>query len=375
LKAALIERGVKVLVLNGPQDTDGVERVRKTVWNTDTHIILDALTPGELGRLRPVFNERKNFSISFLDWWLSPFWFTENAEYQFYRFYNGIAIRRGSCRFIETHRGPPIIDLPTKLNRFTLVCAVARLPALAVAPLLQLQRRRQKLLEKVPLERMFYFPNVITAQQVPLQPDSTEYDFSNVSSTDGYWLLRDPHASAWLNFANLYYDRRRITDLVHECGRGAYRMFDLRRSHYLNWDDYRQVIRKSRYTIATGGLHKASLSKYLESACLGTPMIGEGLPFEFPWLSQCLVPVDTLHVTATQLKDHLAEALARHGQMRENCLNARETILRLYHPHRILDLLQEQADGKPLPPDYLRVDARSATAGSAKLIDSKNSGQ
>jgi hypothetical protein len=359
LKAALSERGVPTLVLNGPGDTEGIERIRQVVWNTDTHVILDALMPGELARLRPVFNERKNFSISFLDWWLSPFWFTENAEYQFYRFYNGIAVRRGMCRFVEADRRAPLIDLPAQFGRFAMICVAARLPALAAAPWLELQRRRDKQLEKVPLERMFYFPNVITAAQVPLPPEAAEYDFSNVSSTDGYWLLRDPHTSAWLNFANLYCDRKRINDLVQECSRGVHRVFDLRRSPRLNWDAYCRVIRQSRYTIATGGLHKAGLSKYLESACLGTPMIGEDLPFEFPWLSECLIPVDTLHVTAARLKEQLTEALARHGQMRENCLKARETILKLYDPHRVLDLLQAQADGQPLPPGYLKAEGRS----------------
>jgi hypothetical protein len=40
--------------------------------------------------------------------------------------------------------------------------------------------------------------------------------------------------------------------------------------------------------------------------------------------------------------------------LRENCLALRETLLQLYNPHRVLDLLQEQADGKPIPPGYLK---------------------
>jgi hypothetical protein len=44
-------------------------------------------------------------------------------------------------------------------------------------------------------------------------------------------------------------------------------------------------------------------------------------------------------------------------RLRENCLNLRDQLFKLYNPHRILDLLQEQADGKPIPPGYLKPEA------------------
>jgi hypothetical protein len=43
-------------------------------------------------------------------------------------------------------------------------------------------------------------------------------------------------------------------------------------------------------------------------------------------------------------------------------LNARDSLLKLRNAHRVLDLLQEQADGKPIPPGYLKPEALPDTA-------------
>src|SRR5208282_4094982 len=106
--------------------------------------------------------------------------------------------------------------------------------------------------------------------------------------------------------------------------------------------------------IATGGLHQASLPKVLEQICLGTPIIGPELPFEFPWLKDCIFPVDPMRVQASGLKPLLEEAMARHPGLRQNCLAVREKLLGMYSPDRLLDLVQEQIDGKPIPPGYLK---------------------
>ena len=68
IRDALIERGITVLTLHGPNDADGLEKIRKTVWNSDAHVIMDGMIPGELHKLRPVFETRKNFSMAFVDW-------------------------------------------------------------------------------------------------------------------------------------------------------------------------------------------------------------------------------------------------------------------------------------------------------------------
>jgi hypothetical protein len=334
-----------------------LENIRKTVWNSDVHVILDAMLPSELNKLRSVFRDRKNFSMAFQDWWSSVYWFTKNADYLIFRNYNGIAVRRKLASFTESD--PPLFTIPEKMIPYYLASAALRLPALIAAPFLQLNKWKN--LEDSPLARLLYFPNVITKDQVPLIQEAPRFDFSNVSSTGGYWMMRDPHASAWLNFGNLYYDRQRITNLILQSG--TYKVFDLSRSHYLNWNEYCQTVRRSRFAIATGGLHKASLSKYLEFVCLGTPMLGEEIPFEFPWLKDCLFPLDTLKVTKEKLKSQLREALAQQPKLRENCLNLRDTLLTLYNPHRILDLLQEQADGKPIPPGYLKPEVLDGSTG------------
>jgi hypothetical protein len=345
LRNALVERGITVLTLNGPDDKTGLERIRKVVWGSNAHVILDGMMPHELKKLRPVFQERKNFSMALVDWWTSVYWFTRNADYLIFRNYNGIAVRRGLARFMAG-RSPPLIALPDKMTRYAVIRSALRLPALAVAPFWDIWKSRQRRRESFPPERLLYFPFTI----------ADEYDFANVSSTGGYWIMRDPHASAWLTYGDLYCDRLRITDMIWRSD-SSYRVFDLRRSHYLNWDEYCRITRASRFAIATGGLHQNSVAKYAEFACLGTPMFGEEIPFEYPWLKQCLFPVDTLNVTREQLKPKLREALALQSKLRENCLNLRDTLFKLYNPHRILDLLQEQADGKPIPSGYLKPEA------------------
>jgi hypothetical protein len=356
IRDALMERGVTVLTINGADDTDGFKKIRKAVWASDAHVITDGLLPCEMRKLRPVFEHRKNFSVALVDWWTSDYWFTRNADYLIFRNYNGIAARRGQTKFIES-RTPPLLARPANFNRYNLACAALRLPALLAAPVLELQQYRQRQAEQIRPERLLYFPFTLMEKHVPLKTVPEHYDFSNVSGTGGYWTMRDPFASAWLNYGNLYYDRVRITDLIHQCA--GHRVFDLRRSHYLNWDEYCQVVRASRFAIATGGLHQNSVAKYTEFACLGTPMIGEEIPFEFPWLKDCLYPVDTLKITRDKLKPQLQEALELQPRLRNNCLNLRETLLKLYHPHRVLDMLQTQADGQPIPPGYLKPTANN----------------
>ena len=353
IRDALIERGITVLTLNGPNDADGLEKIRKTVWNSDAHVIMDGMIPSELHKLRPVFETRKNFSMALVDWWTSVYWFTRNADYLMFRNYNGIAVRRGLAGFVEG-RKPPLWSPPEEPVPFQLASAALRLPALMAAPVLQLWKRRQLQLENIPRERLLYFPFTIAAERVPLQRETPEFDFCNVSSTRGYWILRDPHASAWLTFANLYHDRTRITGLLQRTRNPAYKVFDVRRAGRLDWDGYCRLVRKTRYAICTGGLHQNSVAKYTEFACLGTPLFGENLPFEYPWLDQCLFPVDTLNVSPAELKQLLPKAMEQQPALRENCLALRETLLQLYNPHRALDLLQEQADGKPIPPGYLK---------------------
>ena len=87
-------------------------------------------------------------------------------------------------------------------------------------------------------------------------------------------------------------------------------------------------------------------------------MIGRGLPFEFPWLDECHFPVDISRLKPHQLKPLLHEAIGRHPVLRENCLKWRERLLKLYDVHNLLDMLQAQADGRPVPPGYLKPGAQ-----------------
>jgi len=329
---ALVERGVPILTLQGPDDREGLEQIRKTVWSSDRHVVMDGIMPHEARRLYPIFKDRRNFSMSMVDWWTSPHWFTRNAHYLVFRNYNGIAVRRGLGAFGAGWR-PPLLAWPERMNAFAVASCLLRGPALLAAPALELFHQRQRAMEDIPVNRLLYFPFTIDAGQVPVNTVAARYDFCNVSANGGYWFMRDPHASSWLNFANLYYDRLRLADFLSRPN-STYKFFDLRRSPYLKWPEYMQVVQGSRFAIATGGLHQ--------------------IPFEYPWLTQCLHPVEAATATPENLSRQLDEALARQTQLRENCLGVRDSLLKLYHPHRVLDLLQEQADGKPIPPGYLK---------------------
>lgn len=353
LRKVLLERNVAILTLNGPDDLEGLERIRKTVWSSDTHVVMDCIMPQELKRLYPVFKDRKNFSMSLVDWWNSRHWFTRNADYVIFRNYNGIAVRRGLGTF-AAGRTPPLLSWPDKMVPYAIAACALRLPMLLASPLFQLWHNRLRQLEAIPPERLLYFPFTIAEEHVPLKAETPLYDFCNVSCNGGYWFMRDPHASPRLNFGTLYHDRQRLTDLITQSGSGIYKVFNLGRSKYLQWDEYCRVLRGSRFAIATGGLHQNSVAKYTEFACLGIPMIGEDIPFEYPWLTQCLYPVDALNVTPEQLASQLGEAMALQPKLRENCLNVRDSLLKLYNAHQVLDMLQAQADGKPIPPGYLK---------------------
>ncbi len=184
---------------------------------------MDGMMPAELRKLRPIFQRRKNFSLALVDWWTSNYWFTKNAGYLIFRNYNGIAVRRGLGKFMG-ERKPPLLVLPDKVIRYYILCSALRLPALSMAPFLDLWKARQRRLEHFAPERLLYFPFSIAEAHVPLKSEPPRFDFCNVSSTGGYWTMRDPHASAWLNYGNLYYDRSRITGLVKQGGN--FKVFD-----------------------------------------------------------------------------------------------------------------------------------------------------
>ena len=83
-------------------------------------------------------------------------------------------------------------------------------------------------------------------------------------------------------------------------------------------------------------------------------IIGATLPFEYPWLDECVFPVDAMRITPRELKPQLHAALEAYPRLRANCLAAREKLLALYDAEHLLQLLQDQIDGKPMPKGYLK---------------------
>jgi hypothetical protein len=347
-------RGVKPHVLPAKSDRDGWRALKERLWKTDQHVMLHGLRADELKHLYPLFKERRNFSVFLVDWWTSPFWFTQNAEYALFHLYGGIAARTKGARFANDW-SPPLLSLPERLVPYEFACAALRPAALLAQPLLNWRNKCLRSKDVVRPERLIYFPIPIIAEDLPFQDEPPEYDICSIATTCGFWVMRDPYAPAKYNFVNLYSDRKRLLDLSLKFEGHPYKFFDRRRHRgNFSWESYCQSLRRSRFAISTGGIHEASVPKYMEYICLGTPLIGSTLPYEFPWADKCLFPIDCLRVTPEELKDKLTEAFELQPKLRQNCLELRDTLLRMYDPVRLFDMAQDQMDGKPIPPGYLR---------------------
>jgi hypothetical protein len=166
--------------------------------------------------------------------------------------------------------------------------------------------------------------------------------------------MRDPHVSFHYTFANLYYDRELLTNAIARLADQPFKFYDCRHGRQLPYDEYVRKNQQTKFLIISGGLQNACVPKFLEYACAGTPMIGTPLPYAHPWQDDCLIPLDLTRLAPAQLKPQLEQALAQYPVLHENCLNLRERLLKDYDVHKLLDVVQAQLDGKPIPAGYLR---------------------
>jgi len=329
-----------------------LQRFREQIWKSDRHVILQGLLAKELNAIQPVMADRKNFSIMPIDWWSSPFWFSQHATFNIFHNYNGIMVRSSRASLVAGSY-PPWFYLPQRRLEYEIQSALLRPAALLTAPLVELINWRRR--ATATPARMVYFPFPIAEVDVPRNEETPQHDFTSMGATMGTWLMRDPYVPASLSFANLYADRQRLINLIGEFDGRPYRVFDRRRNDkWLPWEELTRIIRQSQFMVCTGGLHRNSIVKFLEYACLGVPMIGSVLPFEYPWLDLCMVAVDPMRITSAELKVRLAEAVEQYPTLRRNCLAVRDTLLKLYHPDTLLDMLQEQMSGGPVRPGYLK---------------------
>jgi hypothetical protein len=359
---ALKPRGAKTFMLKIGAGAEDLEQLRRLIWQTDAHVILTRLHPKELAALKPILAERKNFSVFYDDWWIMPHWFTREAEYVVFRKYNGVALRLGKGRWSDD--SPPLLFNPfDSISKYSFLAAALRPPALAVSPLKNAASHFRRQTENTDPGRYLYFPYALVASDLPLKKEAPfQYDFANTGAVCGIWIMRDPFAPFEHSFANLYCDRLRLVRMIQKFAGDPFAFYH-NQGKFFHWDAYVDLTCKSRFVVSTGGLQDTLGPKQLEYACLGAPMIGRSLPFEAPWLDDCLFPVDILHTTPEKLKPQLEEALERHGKLRENCLNWRDRLLKLHEPNTVLDMLQAQIDGKPIPPGYLKVDLKNPPAG------------
>jgi hypothetical protein len=360
---ALKPRGATVFSLKGADDTDGLERLRRQLWQNDAHVILTRLHPGELMALKPILAGRKNFSVIYDDWWIMPHWFTREAEYVVFRKYNGIAIRLGKA--VWSKDSPPLLFNPWhSVSKYSLLAAALRPPALAVSPFVNAANHFRRQTENTDPSRYLYLPYAVVPSELPLKKDvQYKYDFANTGAIAGIWIMRDPFAPFEHTFAALYCDRLRLIRMIQEFEGNPFTFYH-NQGKFKHWDAYVEHTCQSRFVISTGGLQDTLGPKHLEYACLGAPMIGRSVPFEAPWLDDCLFPVNIMRLTPASLKPLLHEALGRQAALRNNCLNWRERLLKLHEPNTLLDMLQAQMDGQPIPPGYLKVDLKKALAHS-----------
>lgn len=356
--AALRARGAKIFMLKHCRDTEGLQRLRDLLWKSDVHVILARLWPNELAAIKPLLRARKNFSVVVEDWWSVPHWFLREAEYIIFRNYGGIAVRTGRASLVDGPQPPLLFNPFPQVAKYTLIASLLRPPALVLSPLVNAANWWRRRGEPINPKRYLYCPFPVSAADVPLREEKLQFDFSNTGGTSGIWVMRDPFASFKYTFTNLYYDRQRLTDSIAVFRDNPFKFYDCRREkRLLPYDEYARKNQQARYLITTGGLHLNSVPKFLEYACVGTPMIGRRLPFEHPWLDDCLFDVDIMRLSPAQLKPLLHQALDRYPVMRENCLKWRDRLLKLYDMNVLMDMLQAQIDGQPIPPGYLRPEA------------------
>jgi hypothetical protein len=351
-------RNIRAVQLS-PEDPECFSRLGNLLRKTDDHVILHYLHPKEMRALYPYLKDRKNFSVLLVDWWLSPFWFTRNADYLLFYLYNGIAVRLHGRPFCGGYP-PPLLSWPENTSKHHLMCSALRPAALLAHPFVDWQRKRLRAGDDTNAERLIYFPISFDSEHLPLREQPPAYDAANLGDTCGFWLTRDPYASARYNFVNLYADRKRLIDSILRFENNPFKVFDRRRSGWLNWETYCTVVRQSKFAVVTGGLQEASVPKFIEYTCLGTPMVGTPLPYEYPWLDQCLFEIDALHLTPQEVKIKLLDALDAQPRLRRNCIELRDRLLRQYAPSRILDMAQAQIDGQPIPSGYLKQDLKAA---------------
>ncbi len=352
-RRTLRELGVKIEALKNHLDQEGLSRLRQIAWKSDDHIVLARLLPAELKVLYPIFKDRRNFSILVHDWWITPYWYTRHARYILYNNYTAIVVRKKLAPFAQ-FRSVPFLQLPDIYRWYFSAMLAVRLGTLAALPLLESWNWWRRQTEAIRPEQLIFMPYAVREEDVPFQETEIKYDFSSLGGTNGIWYMRDPFASSYFTGANLYADRRRFADLIMACNGDPFQVYDVRtEDRFVPWEEYCQITRQSRFTLATGGWHHSAVPKFLESACLGTPMIGRALPFEFPWLDQCLFPLDPVSTTRHNIRATLDEAQSVYPKLRENCLNLRAQLLRLYSFENLLQMAQAQIDGKPVPGGYL----------------------
>ncbi len=354
---ALKPRDAAVFMLKSGANADDLEQLRRLLWQTDKHIILTRLHPGELMAIKPMLARRKNFSVFCDDSCIIPHWFVREAEYVVFRCYNGLAIRMGKPWRTDS---PPLLFNPLiSPSKYSYIAAALRIPALAVSPFVNAANHFRRQMENTNPDRYLYLPHAVVAADLPLKTGNRfKYDFANTGGVCGIWIMRDPFTPFQDTFANLYCDRLRLAEMIQSFQRNPFSFYH-NQGKAVSWDAYVERSSQSRFVINTSGLQENFGPKFLEYACLGIPMIGRGVPFEGPWLDECLFSVDIMHTTRAQLKSLLHEALERHPVMRENCLKWRDRLLKLHDPHVLLDMLQAQIDGQPIPPGYLKVDLKN----------------
>ena len=101
-----------------------------------------------------------------------------------------------------------------------------RLPALALWPLVDAYKWLQRCGDEIQPERLLYLPLSVSPESLPLTHEAIKYDFMLTGSMTGVWLMRDAYASFKHTFANLYFDRKRLMDLIVQFDGKPFKVYD-----------------------------------------------------------------------------------------------------------------------------------------------------
>lgn len=335
-------------------DPSQLEKLKRILRKRKNHVIFQNPLGKELNALKEILKRRRNFSVIYADWWtVPPSPLMQYADYLIFHHLNALkAAQKGAKAILLTPR-LPLWSRPQNLKLHEVLLAALRLPYLPAIPFVEIGKSWQRKKSNWQKKRLLYFPfaiNPAAPEFNTLPADLPQYDFANLGSTSFFCRAKSAYVPAALSFINLYADRLKMVQSISQTKH--FRLFDCRKTPVYGPKTL-QIIKRSKYVLATGGYHQASILKYLEIIACGTPILGAKIPHEFPCLNQAIFPLDVLRSSIKQMQKKLQEAMDQYPVFKKEALKARARIFEFYNQETILALLQKQYNGEKISHIYI----------------------